>query len=149
MPSNSFYLLLLIMLLTAVQAVAEDDDQYPLAIDGYSPVAYFTEGEALRGSAEFVATYNQRRYYFRNAEERAAFKADPRRYEPLFPDHCPYNLALGRAVAIDPTRFKITHGHLLLFHRSDEMDGLEQWNEHEDEAALLERARGNYELFRF
>jgi len=38
---------------------------------------------------------------------------------------------------------------LLLFHRSEEMDGLKEWNEHGDEEELMSRARSQWELFRF
>ena len=34
-----------------------------------------------------------------DAEQRATFQANPARYEPLFTEHCPYSLTLGRANA--------------------------------------------------
>ncbi|MFU8833197.1 MAG: YHS domain-containing (seleno)protein [Wenzhouxiangella sp.] len=121
----------------------------PLALEGYSPVSYFDPGMPEKGSAEFSAVHNNREYHFTSAQQLASFEADPERFEPLFPDHCPYNLALGRAAAIDPENFKIADGHLLLFHHSEEMDAREQWEKHENESELLERARGMYTLFRF
>lgn len=130
--------------------VEAEDSEAPLAIEGYSPVSYFEEGRPERGSPEHSTVYNQRTYHFTSEEQLERFEADPESYEPLFPDHCPYNLALGREAAIDPTNYKIVDGHLLLFHRSEEMDGLEAWENHEDsERELLERARGQYTLFRF
>ena len=129
--------------------LASGDEGARLAIDGYSPVSYFESGRAEIGSPEYATEYNQRTYHFTDAEQLARFEANPRKYEPLFPNHCPYNLALGRQVAIDPTNFKILDGNLLLFHKSEEMDGLEQWESHDDEHELLERARGNYTLFEF
>ena len=77
------------------------------------------------------------------------FEADPEAFAPLFPNHCPYNLALGRKAKIDPTNFKIAGDDLLLFHRTEEMDGRERWNEHEDQDELLRRAESNYTLFEF
>jgi len=120
-----------------------------LTIQGYSPVSYFEHDRAEKGSPEFSATYNQRTYQFTSAEQLARFEANPQRYEPMFPHHCPYNLALGRQAAIDPKNFKIVNGNLLLFHYSEDMDGLEQWNAHDDEDELLERAKAQYTLFRF
>jgi len=120
-----------------------------LAIQGYSPVSYFEEGRAEMGLPEFTAVHDGRTYRFTDAEQEAKFEADPETYAPLFPNHCPYNLALGRKAKIDPTNFKIVGDDLLLFHRSEEMDGLEKWNEADDEQELLRRAESNYTLFEF
>lgn len=130
-------------------AYAATPEDLPLAIEGYSPVSYFEEGHPEPGRPEFTAVYNGRRYHLRDAEQLAKFEAEPRRYEPLFTEHCPYSLTLGRAVAIDPERFKIVDGHLLLFHRSEELDGLEAWNAADDDQGLLKEARRQYTLFRF
>jgi len=141
----------LVMLFMALaMSFAIGNDEAPLAIEGYSPVSYFEEGRPERGSPEHSTVYNERTYHFTSEEQLARFEADPESYAPLFPDHCPYNLALGRRAEIDPTRYKIVDGHLLLFHYSEEMDGLKAWENHDDsESELLERARGQYTLFRF
>ncbi len=121
------------------------------AIGGYSPVSYFEHGEAQLGSPEHAVTYEGSVYYFRDAEQRQRFLSEPERYAPLFPHHCPYNLALGRAAAIDPTNFEIVAGRLLIFHRSEEMNALDEWHKHdrEEQEKLLERARGNIKLVEF
>ncbi|TVS14113.1 MAG: hypothetical protein EA419_00255 [Wenzhouxiangella sp.] len=126
-----------------------DAGQAPLAIEGYSPVSYFEHGRAERGNPKFSAVHNGYRYHFTDAGQMATFQSDPARFEPLFTEHCPYSLTLGRAVAIDPENFRIVDGHLLLFHRSEEMDGLEEWNAADDDRGLLEQAKSQYTLFRF
>ncbi len=151
MNRKSCYGLLGVLLwVTSMAVLAQPQEQGPpLAIKGYSPVSYFERGRAEQGSAEFSSVYNGFRYHFTDAEQVATFQADPARFEPLFTEHCPYSLTLGRAVAIDPENFKIVGGHLLLFHRSDEMDGLQEWNQADDDQGLLEQARSQYTLFRF
>lgn len=148
---ESIKLLNFTFLLSAVFAVsiAAANEPPPLAIEGYSPVSYFTEGKPEKGSEDFASVYNGERYLLTDAEQLALFEADPEAYAPLFPNHCPYSLALGRAVAIDPTNFKIAGDALLLFHRSDEIDGLELWNAHEDEEELLTEARRQWTILRF
>ena len=135
----------------AASAAAGDKDasEPRLGIEGYSPVSYFEAGEPQKGSKAHTAVYNERRYRFTDAEQLAKFKADPEKYAPMFPNHCPYNLALGRRARIDPTNFKIMDGHLLLFHRSEEMDGRKRWNQAEDQQAMLERAKSEWELADF
>lgn len=143
-------MMLAAMLLGVAHPATAGDSEPPLAIGGYSPVSYFEAGEPERGSPQYSLVYNQRRYQFTDRAQLERFRADPERFEPLFPDHCPYNLSLGRQAAIDPENFKIVEGHLLLFHRSEEMDGLEAWErDPRSESELLERARGHYTLFRF
>lgn len=121
------------------------------AIGGYSPVSYFEHGEAQLGSAEHAVTHEGEIYYFTDAEQRQRFLTDPERYAPLFPHHCPYNLALGRAAAIDPTNFKIVAGRLLIFHLSAEMNARDEWHKYdsEEQQKLLQRARGNFKLLEF
>lgn len=138
---------LLFTLLVPLQALAQDPP--PLAIQGYSPVSYFEEGHPEMGLPAFTAVYKDRTYRFTGADQLEKFKADPEAFAPIFPDHCPYNLALGRRASIDPTNFKIAGGTLLLFHRSEEMDGLARWNESGDEQELMSRAESNWTVFEF
>lgn len=142
-----FFAAFLSVLFLPLQAIAQDPP--PLAIEGYSPVSYFEEGRAEMGLPEFTAVYKDRTYRFTDAEQLEKFKAAPEAFAPIFPNHCPYNLAIGRRASIDPTNFKIAGDTLLLFHRSEEMDGLERWNESGDEEELLERAESNWTLFEF
>jgi len=131
-------------------SVFAGSDESNLAIQGYSPVSYFEEGRPEKGSPQYTSTYDGKIYYFTSAKQRQTFEQDPEAYAPVFPNHCPYSLALGRAVAIDPTNFTIADGRLLLFHRSEEMNGLQGWRRAEDKEALLDRARRNRAtLFRF
>lgn len=132
----------------AAQPAAAENDTPELAIKGYSPVSYFEKGLAEKGSPEFTSAYRGKTYRFSSAGQKQKFDADPASYAPLFPDHCPYNLSLGRKVAIDPTNFKIVGGKLLLFHRTDEMNALEAWERQAEqnnisEEEMLRRARSN------
>ena len=136
-------------LLAPAPLPAQEDGAPRLAIEGYSPVSYFEEGHPEMGLPEFSAVHDNRTYRFTDAEQLEKFEADPEAFAPLFPNHCPYNLALGRKAKIDPTNFKIAGDDLLLFHRTEEMDGRERWNEHEDQDELLRRAESNYTLFEF
>ncbi|MEX2515580.1 MAG: YHS domain-containing (seleno)protein [Gammaproteobacteria bacterium] len=117
-----------------------------VAIKGYSPVSYFENGFPELGSPQFSAEYDDKTYYFTSSDQVDKFKNNPEKYRPLF-DACPYSLTLGRKVSIDPTRFKIIAGQLLLFHKSEEMDALQQWNEQDDDEGLLNKARRQYKFF--
>lgn len=133
----------------ALIGAAVGDESAPVAISGYSPVSYFTEGRAERGSPEFSVAHDDETYYLTSREQVELFRADPDRYRPRH-RACAYSLALGRVTPLDPTNFKIVGDTLLLFHRSEEKDGLLEWNESDiSEAELLRRADANVFLIEF
>lgn len=138
--------------LAVTASAVADDRSSPVAgpsIDGYSPVSYFTKNKAERGSAEFSAEHDGKTYYLTSQEQAALFKQDPDKYRPRYPS-CPYSLAYGGVLPIDPTSFKIVGGHLLLFHHSEEQDSLLKWNNSElSEEELLRRADANLFLIEF
>ncbi len=120
-----------------------------LANQGYSVVSYFEKDKAEMGSPEFSVEHKGKHYWFTSSDQVDAFNTNPTRYIPVFAEFCPYSLSLGRMVAIDPTNFKIVGDRLLLFHRSDEMDGLKAWEDADNEKELLRRATGQFSLFEF
>jgi YHS domain-containing protein len=122
-----FFPLLLVFSPLSAQQLRDQSVTDDIAISGYSVVSYFEKGIAERGKPEFSSNYGGKTYYFVSAEQVGKFSQDPGKYKPLF-DICPYSLILGRQVSVDPTRFKIVAGHLLLFHYSEDMDALQEWN---------------------
>lgn len=120
------------------------------AINGYSPVSYFTEGRPERGDPAFAVRHDERTWFFTSEAQRDLFRADPEKYLPRYAELCPYNLVLGRTQPIDPTRFRIVGGQLLLFHSSEGTDGLELWKKSPlSEAELMRRADARFELLSF
>lgn len=89
-------------------------DKTGVAIQGYDPVAFFTDTKPVKGKAEFVARHNGATYYFASKEHRAQFKADPVKYEPAFGGYCAYGVSRGKLVEIDVDAFQIVDGRLLL-----------------------------------
>ncbi|MEM7277387.1 MAG: YHS domain-containing (seleno)protein [Pseudomonadota bacterium] len=119
------------------------------AIGGYSPVSYFTENKAERGKPEYSVTHKGRTYFLTSEKQRQLFNENPDRYRPRHKS-CPYSLAHGMVLPLDPTNFKIIGDSLLLFHRSEMKDALVEWNNSElSEAELLERADANVFLIKF
>lgn len=89
-------------------------DKSGLAIQGYDPVAFFTENRPVKGSMEFKSVYRGASYYFASAEGKARFDKDPARYEPAYGGYCAYGVSRNHLVQIDPTAFVIVEGQLLL-----------------------------------
>jgi len=86
-----------------------------LAIGGYDPVAYFTEGKATRGSPDIEHEWDEHRYRFARAEHRELFKADPVRYAPQFANYCAIALSRGEVVEANPEHWVISNSRLYIF----------------------------------
>jgi YHS domain-containing protein len=94
-----------------------------LAIHGYDPVAYFTEGKALPGVAQAEARLNGVVWRFRNEGNRQAFLANPETYAPQFGGYDPTELARGKAVAGHPQVWQVNAGRLYLFYDENSRAG--------------------------
>ena len=136
---------LILMILVSAPVLAEPAP----AIGGYSPVSYFTEGKPEQGSAEFAVTHEGKTYHLTNAAQVSLFNQNPDKYRPRY-ETCPFSLTLGQQKPLDPTNFQILGGYLLLFHKSDMMDGLAAFKESGlTEEELIQRADKEYVLLRF
>lgn len=89
-------------------------DNSGLAIRGTDPVAYFTQGGPVTGSAEFVYTWSNATWQFASAENRELFVANPEQYAPQYGGFCAWAVSQGYTAAIDPNAWKIVNGKLYL-----------------------------------
>lgn len=85
-----------------------------VAIKGYDPVAYFTAGKPVKGSADFVYEWNGAEWRFAKAANRDAFKADPVKYAPQYGGYCAWAVSRGYTAGIDPEAWKIVNDRLYL-----------------------------------
>ncbi|MEO0880880.1 MAG: YHS domain-containing protein, partial [Pseudomonadota bacterium] len=51
-----------------------------VAMEGYDPVGFFTEGKAMKGDAAFMVEYQGAMFLFATAENRDLFAANPEKY---------------------------------------------------------------------
>ena len=95
------------------------DPNSGLAISGFDPVAYFTDGAPLQGKGEFEQAFAGAVWRFSNEGNRAAFNADPEVYMPRFGGYDPVGLARGVAVAGNPRLWLLDEEHLYLFYTAE------------------------------
>ncbi|HVK79049.1 MAG TPA: YHS domain-containing (seleno)protein [Verrucomicrobiae bacterium] len=115
-------LLLAIAIATASIATPALADQAPvhtallsrLAVGGYDPVAYFTDGRPVRGTTGHRTTHQGYEYRFTSAEHLAAFRANPSRYLPQYGGYCAWAVANGYTAAGNPNNWRIVDGRLYL-----------------------------------
>lgn len=84
------------------------------AINGYDPVAYFTEGRPVEGSDEFTLTWNDAIWRFSSAMNRDRFESDPEAYAPRYGGYCAYAVARDYTASTDPDAWSIHDGKLYL-----------------------------------
>lgn len=83
-------------------------------IRGYDPVAYFSEGKAVKGSPRYWHDFDEGRYHFANAANRDRFAADPDHYAPRFGGLCTGSLQSNKFNPGDPEHWAIVDGRLYL-----------------------------------
>lgn len=114
-----------------------------LAIQGYDPVAYFTQNKAVKGSAANTFIYKNITYRFATPANLKAFLQTPDKFEPQYGGWCAYAMgATGEKVEIDPETFKIIGGKLYLFYHSFINNTLSKWNK--DELNLNKKADASW-----
>jgi len=89
-------------------------DHDGVAIQGYDPVAFFTDHRPVKGDAQFQSQYLGAKYYFASAEHKAAFDREPAKYEPQFGGYCAYGASKGKTAPIKIEAWEILNGRLLL-----------------------------------
>ena len=106
-----------------------------LAIQGYDPVAYFTEAEPVPGDPGITATHDGATYRFASAGHKAMFEADPAKYVPQYGGFCAYGASQGYNAPIEPEQFTIADGKLYLNYNADVR---KRWNE--DRGSYISKA---------
>ena len=66
-----------------------------VALKGYDPVAYFTDGKPVKGASAISYDFDDGRYLFSSAGHRQTFAANPDRYSPQFDGLCATGVAMG------------------------------------------------------
>ena len=89
-------------------------DKSGVAIQGYDPVAFFTDKKPVKGDQKFLLKHDGAIYFFASKEHKDAFKAEPTKYEPVFGGYCAYGVSRNKLVEIDVDAFQIVDGKLLL-----------------------------------
>ncbi len=142
----AFFFMMAITNAQTALRIKEFNLQKGLAIEGYDPVAYFTQNKAIKGTKQFAALVEGVSYYFSTAANRDLFIKNYKKYEPQYGGWCAYAMgASNEKVEIDPKTFKILNGKLFLFYHTWVNNTLNKWNN--DEAHLNAEADKNWAVF--
>jgi len=84
------------------------------AIEGYDPVAYFTDSKPVKGNSATAYEWKGTTWQFSNAANRDAFIAMPDKFAPQYGGHCAWAVSQGYTAGTDPDAWKIVDGKLYL-----------------------------------
>ena len=114
-----------------------------IALSGYDPVAYFTDGRPEKGSNAFWFAFDDAVYLFRSAEHRAMFAADPERYAPQYDGFCAAGVSKGYKTEPDPEAWVIANGKLYVLMLKERVPDFKR-----DTAAFVDKADANWPTLR-
>lgn len=111
-----------------------------VAINGYDPVAYFTNHRPVKGSDKYMATYKGATFHFASAAHRDAFAANPRRFAPQYGGYCAFGTAQGHKASTEPQAFTVVDNKLYLNYNDSV---LKTWRQ--DVSGYIKKAEANWE----
>jgi YHS domain-containing protein len=107
---------------SAIAAVTErvvTDFHTGLALNGFDPVAYFTDAAPIPGRAELEYRFRGVIWRFANEGNLAAFARNADQYVPRFGGYDPIAVARGVALAGNPAFWLIVRDRLYLFYSAE------------------------------
>lgn len=118
-------------------------DSSGVAIEGYSPVAYFTHGKAIEGKKQYAVDHENVTYYLASEKEKQVFSRNPDAYLPAFGGWCAFGMAIQDKFPVDPKSFKIVDGRLFLFLKNSNVDALKLWKDGKQDE-LVKKAESHW-----
>jgi YHS domain-containing protein len=120
------------------KSIVNTDDN-GLALQGYDPVAFFTDRKPVKGESDIQSTYKRATYHFASQDHKRLFDSDPAKYEPQFGGYCGYAASIDKISLISVDYWEIIDGRLVLQHNQKAWD---LW--HKDRAGNLVKADSNW-----
>ena len=85
-----------------------------IAVNGYDPVAFFTEAKPVNGSPFITAEYKGAVYLFASEEHKKLFSENPEKFAPQFGGFCAYGVGLDKLFPIDINTWQVRDNKLYL-----------------------------------
>lgn len=114
-------------------------DKAGVALEGYDPVAYFTQQKPVAGDPGITHAWGGATYRFASTANRDAFAKNPTRYAPQFGGYCAWAVSQGYTAPIDPAAWKVVDDKLYLNYSPSVQ---RQWEA--DQANLIRKGNANW-----
>jgi len=129
------FVLFAILALAAQMVVAAEEKEMAVpinktkdgvAIEGHDPVAYFEEGKAMKGKAEFKSEWMGATWMFTTAVRKNLFDKSPTKYAPQYGGYCAFGMTKGTKMGVDAAVWRIFESKLYLCSSKDSMTMFEK-----------------------
>ncbi|GHA54769.1 hypothetical protein GCM10008927_20720 [Amylibacter ulvae] len=109
------------------------------AINGYDPVAYFTQSAPVKGNRDISYDWHGSAWLFATEQNKSMFIENPEKYAPQYGGYCAYAVANGATAKTDPDAWTIVDDKLYLNFNTDVRATWQQ-----DTAGNISRANANW-----
>lgn len=115
--------------LPAIAASPQIFQSNGVAINGYDPVAYFTQSQPVEGSVSTSFDWLGATWHFASAANRDLFAANPEQYAPQFGGYCAFAASKNALAPTIPNAWTVYQGKLYL---NANLRARELWNKDKD-----------------
>lgn len=112
-----------------------------IALQGYDPVAYFTDGKPVSGVDAYTYQWHGVQWKFSSPEHQAQFAMEPEHYAPQYGGYCAFAVSRGTTADGDPHQWAIVNDKLYV---NTNAFAMQLWNQ--DRSENIEAADVNWPL---
>lgn len=102
------------MSMTATKELVNVAGASEVALHGFDPVAFFTDGKPINGSFEITASHRGATYFFVNEANKEMFASEPEKYAPQNGGFCTFGVSVGALFPVDITTWQVYKDRLYL-----------------------------------
>jgi YHS domain-containing protein len=117
--SRLFTFLVLTVAVASAGELVNADSHAKIALQGYDPVAFFTDGQPTKGSPLVSATHQGYSYLFASEAHKAEFEKHPEKYLPAYGGYCAFGVSKGKLFPVEIDTWEIVGGRLVLQYNQD------------------------------
>jgi len=125
--------------ITLAKDLVNADAASKTGLQGYDPVAFFTDGKATKGSPLIAGEHKGVAYLFASEEHKAEFLKSPAKYLPAYGGYCAYGVSINRLFPVEIDTWEIVDGRLVLQYNQDIKHKFA-----EEKAANFKKAEANW-----
>ena len=122
-----------------MKTILNTDSLGKYVLQGYDPVAFHTEGKAVKADPYITAEYAGYNFLFAKEENKTIFEKNPEKYLPAFGGYCAFGVALGVYFPVEIDTWEIVDGRVMLNYSKDI-----QTLFHKNTEENLQKARANW-----
>jgi len=100
--------------LTLAKDLINADAASRTGLQGYDPVAFFTDAKPAKGNPAITSEFDGVTYFFASEKHKAEFVKTPQKYLPAFGGYCAYGVSINRLFPVEIDTWEIVDGRLIL-----------------------------------